>query len=103
MGDSRDVQHEGPAQRFVIARGGEEAMLRYRRNGSTIDLSETFVPPSLRGQGLAEQLCRAAFEYAKAERLTVIPSCSYISRAYLKRHPEYEPLTRSGGSGSVSR
>jgi len=49
-----------------------------------------------RGRGIAEKLCKAAFEYAKQHQLTVIPSCSYISDAYLKRHPEYRSLTTRG-------
>ena len=53
-----------------------------------------------RGRGIAEQLCKAAFEHAKREQLTVLPSCSYIGEAYLKRHPEYESMTTRGGPTS---
>jgi predicted GNAT family acetyltransferase len=30
-------------------------------------------------------------EYAKAEKLTVVPQCSYVG-VFLRRHPEYEHL-----------
>ena len=89
------VEQDAAGQRFVATVNGQEAVLRYRRTGDTLDFYQTYVPETLRGQGLAEQLCKAAFEYAKTHQLRVIPTCSYISGAYLKRHPEYVPLTTS--------
>ena len=90
------VRHDQANHRFIAALGGYEACLMYRLSGHEIDFYHTYVPEVFRGRGLAEKLCKAAFEYAKAQRLTVIPSCSYISGAYLKRHPEYESLTKLG-------
>jgi len=72
----------------------------YRLTGKDLDLYHTYVPEVFRGRGVAEKLCKAGFEYAKANGLRVVPSCSYISGAYLKRHPEYEPLTQRGGPTS---
>ncbi len=70
----------------------------YRLTGKEIDLYHTYVPGVFRGQGVAEQLCKAAFEYANTNGLTVIPSCSYISEAYLRRHTEYESIVKRGSS-----
>ncbi len=94
MSDVGAVEHDTLGNRFVIKLQGTEAVLRYRQHDQVIDFYSTFVPEELRGRGLAEQLCKTAFEYAKAQHLTVAPSCSYISGAYLKRHPEYVPLTQ---------
>ncbi|MBI3321532.1 MAG: N-acetyltransferase [Candidatus Omnitrophica bacterium] len=91
-----DVLHDQQGHRFCVSLQGYEACLMYRLSGKEIDLYHTYVPEVFRGRGVAEQLCKAAFEYAKANRLTVIPSCSYITDAYLKRHPEYGPLTKPG-------
>ncbi len=88
------VTHEEAASRFCVRLQGYEACLMYRRQDKEIDLYHTYVPEVFRGRGIAEQLCKAGFEYAKANHLTVIPSCSYISDAYLKRHSEYEPLVK---------
>ena len=93
---SIEVQHDAAGSRFVVKLEGYEACLMYRRSGKELDLYHTYVPEVFRGKGMAEKLCKAAFEYAKSNTLTVIPSCSYISGAYLKRHPEYLPLTTSG-------
>ncbi len=95
------VIHDQTGKRFCVQLQGYEACLMYRRSGKELDLYHTYVPEVFRGRGVAERLCQAAFEHAKAEGLTVIPSCSYISGAYLKRHPEYEPLTKRGGPTST--
>ncbi|MBI2093143.1 MAG: N-acetyltransferase [Candidatus Omnitrophica bacterium] len=91
-----EVKHDEPNHRFVVTLSGEEAHLLYRRSGSCMDFYRTYVPESFRGRGIAEKLCKTAFEYAKANHFTVIPTCSYISGAYLKRHPEYRVLIQSG-------
>ena len=96
MTEELTVEHDAVAKRFRVTLQGYEAVLMYRQSGREIDLYHTYVPEVFRGRGIAEKLCKAAFEYAKANQLTVVPSCSYISDAYLKRHQEYEPLTKRG-------
>ena len=94
MPEALDIIHDNANQRFCIKLQGYEACLMYRRADKAIDIYHTYVPEVFRGRGVAERLCKVAFEYAKAQGLRVVPSCSYVSDAYLKRHPEYEPLTR---------
>lgn len=94
MADPVNVEHDAAGNRFVVKLEGHEAVLRYRRAGQAIDMFQTFVPEAFRGRGIAEQLAKAAFEFAKAERLAVTPSCSYLSGPYLKRHPEYQSLVK---------
>ena len=94
MIDETAVEHDAAQRRFRVTLQGQEAFLAYRLTGQEMDLHHTFVPEAFRGRGLAERLCQAAFEYAKAQQLTVIPSCPYISGAYLKRHAEYAPLVK---------
>ncbi|HET8697747.1 MAG TPA: GNAT family N-acetyltransferase, partial [Gammaproteobacteria bacterium] len=57
----------------------------------TLDYRHTFVPPPLRGQGIASRLVRFALDHALEHRLTVIPSCPFVA-AYIKGHPRYRPL-----------
>ena len=94
MSEELTVIHDQGDERFCVKLQGYEACLMYRQQGKEIDLYHTYVPEVFRGRGIAEKLCKAGFEYAKANGLTVIPSCSYVSDAYLKRHPEYEPLVK---------
>jgi predicted GNAT family acetyltransferase len=63
------------------------AVAEYVRGVDELVLTRTFVPPALRGRGLAETLVRAALDFARAERLRVIPACSYVA-AFVDRHPE---------------
>jgi predicted GNAT family acetyltransferase len=94
MADEITVDHDVQSHRFRAQLQGYEACLMYRQQGAEIDLYHTYVPEVFRGRGLAERLGKAAFEHAKQQKLTVIPSCSYISDYYLKRHPEYEPIVK---------
>ena len=96
MAESLTIVHDEAGDRFCVKLDGYEACLMYRKAGRELDFYHTYVPEVFRGRGIAEQLCKAGFEYAKAHKLTVIPSCSYISDAYLKRHPVYAPLTKRG-------
>ncbi len=71
---------------------GQEAYVEYTQDGAVLDFGHTFVPTALRGRGLAERVVRAGFEYARRQGLTVVPSCPYVSGAFLRRHPEWRTL-----------
>ena len=60
-------------------------------HGNTMMLVHTEVPPQLEGRGIASLLVRAAFEYARANGMDVLPVCSYV-RVWAQRHPEVQPL-----------
>ena len=100
MTEPLEVVHESAGHRFCVRLDEYEACLMYRRAGQDIDFYHTYVPEVFRGRGIAEKLCKAGFEYAKANHLLVIPSCSYVSGAYLKRHPEYEAITKRGSTSN---
>jgi len=87
-----EVRHDEKGNRFVIEIEGREALLAYSQEENVLDFYRTFVPEELRGQGLAEKVVKAAFEYAREKGLKVRPSCSYVSGAFLKRHKEYQTL-----------
>lgn len=86
------VRHNTAENRFEIElENGELAVADYERRGTDLVMSHTFVPPDFRGQGFAEKVVRAALEYAREERLRVVPACSYVA-AFIRRHPEFHPL-----------
>ncbi|RPA35926.1 GNAT family N-acetyltransferase [Shewanella frigidimarina] len=74
------VQHQASQHRFVVITQGVEAILEYHLEGQNIDFSRTFVPPALRGQGIAEKLVRTGLAWAKAEKLNINASCSYVAK-----------------------
>ncbi|MBI4020467.1 MAG: N-acetyltransferase [Candidatus Aenigmarchaeota archaeon] len=83
------VQHDKVGQKFYIALGEDkEALLAYTEVNDVMDLHHMFVPEEARGQGLAEQLALAAFEFARKNHMRIIPSCPYIRDTFLKEHPE---------------
>ena len=87
------ITHNTEKQRFERTENGLTAVVEYRQSENEIELTHTFVPPPLEGQGIAASLTRAALEYARAENLRVRPTCSY-ARAYIRCHPEYDDLVR---------
>ncbi len=88
-----EVLHDESGHRFYVTlEGGQEAILRYRRQGDSLDFYHTYVPPSVREKGLAERVVEYGFRYAQAQGLKVIPSCPYVSATFLRRRKEFLPL-----------
>lgn len=77
------VLHQAEQHCFVIQTAGAEARLEYRlfqRQGrSAVDFYHTFVPPELRGRGIAGVLTDAALIWAKSQQLQIHASCSYVA------------------------
>jgi predicted GNAT family acetyltransferase len=85
------VRHNSPENRFEAEGGGELSVAEYELRGTEMIMTHTYVPPHLRGQGIAEKLVRVALEHARDQRLRVVPACSYVA-AFIRRHPEFQPL-----------
>ena len=85
------VTHNIAANRFEAGAGADLAMCDYTLDGHRVVFTHTFVPPTLRGRGIAEQLARAALAWARAENKKVVPACSYIA-AFIGRHREFQAL-----------
>ena len=87
---SEDVVHVPEQSRFQIGEGDEPAVLVYELGDGpdpTVALLHTVVPRALEGQGLGSRLAEAAVGWAKAEKLEVVPVCSFV-QSWLTRHPE---------------
>lgn len=73
------------------------ATLSWRTRGGTRIAQSTFVPPEMRGRGVARQLVEALVADARAQGFTIVPQCSYVD-ALFKRHPEWADLLAEPGS-----
>ena len=76
-----DVQHQPDRDRFVVDSDQSESVLEYRLlpdNG--IDFSRTYVPPELRGRGIAEKLVRTGIAWARQQGYSMQASCWYVRR-----------------------
>jgi len=69
-----------------------EIFVEYEMQGGKMSIFETYVPLELRGNGLADRVILAAFEYCELHGIQVIPTCTYISEVFLKRHQEFSHL-----------
>ena len=85
------VRHNAAESRFETIVDGYLSVADYELSNGQFVMTHTFVPPELRGRGIAEKLVRAALEHARAERRRVVPACSYVG-VFLQRHPEYRNL-----------
>jgi uncharacterized protein len=85
------VRHNAAENRFEAEVDGRLSVADYELRGTEMIMTHTFVPPELRGRGIAAKLVRSALEHARSERLKVVPACSYVD-VYFRRHPEFRPL-----------
>lgn len=83
--EADSVQHRPNEKRFLTTSG---AYLDYSLSEEArMNIYHTYVPPRLRGKGLAGELMKAAIRYAQQEELQLHASCDYAD-TYLKRaHP----------------
>lgn len=85
------VRHNEAERRFEVDIDGQLSVADYQIEGERMIFTHTYVPPALRGQGIAEKLVRVALEHARAQRLRVVPACSYVD-VFIDRHAEFKPL-----------
>lgn len=85
------VHHNVPERRFEAVVDGHLSVADYVVEAGTVTFTHTFVPPELRGRGVAEKLVRAALTWATQEKRRVIPACSYVAR-FIERHAEFRGL-----------
>lgn len=80
------MKHDEIAQCFEIDIKGEIAYLNYEiyqnaeNSKQVIDFKSTFVPTSLRGKGIAEQLVRTGLRWAKEQGYQIEASCWYVEK-----------------------
>lgn len=67
--------------------------LTYRKEagGDVLAADHTFVPPELRGKGVAGQLVEALVADARDQGFKIRPVCSYVVAAF-RRNPDWNEL-----------
>ena len=89
------VIHNTAAKRFEISLDGQLAFSKYLLAGEMIVIEHTEVPVELEGKGLASLIVRTALDYARAQKLKVMPLCPFTA-GFIHRHPEYQDLVLEG-------
>lgn len=75
-----EVRHNPSERRFEIGTGESIAILEYLERPGAVVFTHTYVPPELRGGGIAHQLVAAGVTYARAQGKSIVPACSYVAR-----------------------
>lgn len=80
------------ASRYEIHVDGTRAgFAEYHRYGSLLAFTHTEIDAAFAGQGLGNELVRAALDDARAHEFEVEPFCPFV-RAFISRHEEYRAL-----------
>lgn len=88
-----DIKHD-EGKRFYVNVEGQTGELKYKKiDDDTLDFTSTFVPKSLRNQGIAGEIAQHALEYAKKHHYKVVPTCSFV-KGYIEKHPNYADLVK---------
>jgi hypothetical protein len=85
------VRDNAALNRFELDVEGGMAVAYYRAAPGRITITHTEVPTELRGRGIGSVLVKGALDLARAQGLTVVSRCPFVS-AYLGKHPEYNDL-----------
>ena len=84
-----EIKHNVDQMKFWTEVDGYEAHVAYQLHDKGLDIRHTIVPTEIEGRGIASALVKAAYDYARANGLKPIATCSYAV-VWLQRHPEYE-------------
>ena len=91
MPDPIQVSHNVAGHTYEAVVDGHRSVCDYEIADEKMIFTQTFVPPELRGRGIAEQLVRAALADARKSGRKVVPACSYVA-LFIQRHKEYADL-----------
>lgn len=91
----KPIWHDEKRRRFAgLTVDGDEFFLEYRvQQQNVLDAHRVYVPPSGRGQKLAEKVTRAFYSFANTAGYKVFPSCPYISKTFLRKFPKFRKFT----------
>ena len=89
------VVHNAAAKRFEVNLDGKLAFSKYLLVGEKMIIEHTEVPGELEGKGIASTIVRAALDYAREQRLKVMPLCPFTA-SFIHRHSQYQDLVLEG-------
>lgn len=89
---NKEVIQNEAKRRFEIRNPEGTAFVEYNLYNNGIVFTHTEVPPALEGNGLAGILAKFVLDYARDNKLEVLPLCPYI-KGYIDRHDEYKSIS----------
>jgi predicted GNAT family acetyltransferase len=85
------VRDNKALSRFELDAEGAVAFANYHLTPSTVIITHTETPWSLRGRGIASELVQGALQLIRADGLKVVAGCGFVAD-YLRKHPEFADL-----------
>lgn len=87
---------DAPDRRRYEARDADDGdrlagFAEYLRTEGMITFTHTEVEPDYEGKGVGSALVRTALDEARAQGVSVLPVCPYVS-GWIRMHPEYADL-----------
>ena len=87
-----EFKHKKKAKKITFNISGEKGKLKYKvLNNWVLDIYSTFIPYSLRGQGLAVKLIEKVAKWAVKNNYKIKASCPYVDW-YLNNNNQYIKL-----------
>ena len=87
------MEFEHGDNRFYKEKDGElVAEITYVPQGDTVAIDHTFVDPSLRGQGIAEQLVDRVVDEMQKEQKKIVAVCPYVVELFKRKPDKYEHI-----------
>ncbi len=87
------TEDDGVRGSLVLTEKGHRiGVLTYEHGADRVVTADhTWVDDAHRGRGIAGKLALALVDWARAERFTIVPACSYVA-TWLESHPEHAAL-----------
>jgi predicted GNAT family acetyltransferase len=90
-----EVRDVPEAHRFeLLVDGVVSGKADYRVRDGVTAVTHSEVDPSLRGQGMGDELARRTLDLLRERGATVLPLCPFFAH-YVSKHPEYDDLMAS--------
>lgn len=87
-----NVSHNQKDQQFEADVAGGTALIAYSAGkDGTITFHHTEVPPEAEGKGVARALATTALQYARDNKLQVVPECAYVA-SFVKKNRQYDDI-----------
>lgn len=87
------MEFEQGNNRFYKEKDGKLiAEVTYVPQGDSVAIDHTFVDPSLRGQGIAEQLVDRVVEEMQKEQKKIVAVCPYVVELFKRKPDKYEHI-----------
>jgi len=95
-------QSDGSKGAFIVETDGKRlAEMTYTQSGTShIIIEHTGVSSTLNGQGVGKLLVRAGVEYARKNRLKILPLCPF-AKAEFDKNPEFADVRLQETKGNV--